>query len=486
MSTAPGAWMRRARSAAVLGRPMPTKHTSPLCSSRAAATAIISSAPHGWPPSPPATPVTGAPSWPTWSLAPAWLQQLWPCCSFRCFLVGSLVWLWLRVAGRAGMGRPGQHRAALGYGEHGERGARSRAATVCRRGFRSGRDGFEPPVTAPCQQAGQRPCRGLGEGALGHAERKIEPERDHHVYGSRHRVEHEGLEGSGLDVVRYPDDFQQAHHGEDRGVLHHADEHAADIGDGNFGGLRQGDMEEHAGAAQPQGQACLALATGHRFERGPVDLRVERPIEQHERDHARCEGGEVDAEQEGPAEVHPQHAHERGDPPEDVDPQRGQPAHRRAGHPAEGEDEPYHHRDDEGDHRYLQRGDQAVQELAAVLPGERPVERHGRGHSTDPMNWRALGLGQSSRKPRGPEPTISPCSMKTLKSPTSRAKLSSWVTITIVIPALASLRMAASTSPTSSGSRAEVGSSKSMTWGSRLTARAMATRCCWPPESWLG
>ena len=46
--------------------------------------------------------------------------------------------------------------------------------------------------------------------------------------------------------------------------------------------------------------------------------------------------------------------------------------------------------------------------------------------------------------------------------------------------------MTASTSPTSSGSRAEVGSSKSMSLGSMASARAMATRCCWPPESSFG
>ena len=41
--------------------------------------------------------------------------------------------------------------------------------------------------------------------------------------------------------------------------------------------------------------------------------------------------------------------------------------------------------------------------------------------------------------------------------------------------------MTSMTSPTISGSSAEVGSSKSMTFGSMASARAMATRCCWPP-----
>src|SRR5579885_1174668 len=44
MRTALGACVRRARLAAALGRPIPTKHTTRSCSIRAAATVIISSA----------------------------------------------------------------------------------------------------------------------------------------------------------------------------------------------------------------------------------------------------------------------------------------------------------------------------------------------------------------------------------------------------------------------------------------------------------
>ena len=46
--------------------------------------------------------------------------------------------------------------------------------------------------------------------------------------------------------------------------------------------------------------------------------------------------------------------------------------------------------------------------------------------------------------------------------------------------------MTSSTSLIISGSSAEVGSSKSITLGSMASARAIATRCCWPPESWAG
>ncbi|EAL08031.1 conserved hypothetical protein [Listeria monocytogenes str. 4b H7858] len=76
--------------------------------------------------------------------------------------------------------------------------------------------------------------------------------------------------------------------------------------------------------------------------------------------------------------------------------------------------------------------------------------------------------------------------MKTTRSATSLAKPISCVTTTIVIPSLASDFITLNTSPTISGSSAEVGSSNSITSGFIASARAMATRCCCPPESWEG
>ena len=76
--------------------------------------------------------------------------------------------------------------------------------------------------------------------------------------------------------------------------------------------------------------------------------------------------------------------------------------------------------------------------------------------------------------------------MKTTRLAAERAKPISWVTTTIVMPSRASCCMTSSTSLIISGSSAEVGSSKSMTLGSIASARAMATRCCWPPESCAG
>ena len=54
------------------------------------------------------------------------------------------------------------------------------------------------------------------------------------------------------------------------------------------------------------------------------------------------------------------------------------------------------------------------------------------------------------------------------------------------MPSSASCCITSSTSPTSSGSSALVGSSNSITFGFIASARAIATRCCWPPESCAG
>ena len=74
--------------------------------------------------------------------------------------------------------------------------------------------------------------------------------------------------------------------------------------------------------------------------------------------------------------------------------------------------------------------------------------------------------------------------MKITWSDTSRAKAISCVTITMVMCWAASSRMTFRISPVSSGSRAEVGSSKNRIFGCMASARAMDTRCCCPPESW--
>src|SRR5437879_2900112 len=76
--------------------------------------------------------------------------------------------------------------------------------------------------------------------------------------------------------------------------------------------------------------------------------------------------------------------------------------------------------------------------------------------------------------------------MKITRCATRLAKPISCVTTIMVMPSLARSVMTSRTSLIISGSRAEVGSSKSMILGCMARARAMATRCCWPPERFAG
>src|SRR5216684_2780869 len=67
------------------------------------------------------------------------------------------------------------------------------------------------------------------------------------------------------------------------------------------------------------------------------------------------------------------------------------------------------------------------------------------------------------------------------------AACGSWVTITMVFPSVSlSVVSSPSTSSALLRSRSPVGSSATTICGSAMMARAMATRCCCPPESWRG
>src|SRR5262245_56557216 len=102
-------------------------------------------------------------------------------------------------------------------------------------------------------------------------------------------------------------------------------------------------------------------------------------------------------------------------------------------------------------------------------------------------NCRVRGCSGAERiLPGGPSSRITPSSRKQIRLPMSRAKPISWVAITIVIPPAASSLITFSTSATSSGSSALVTSSSSMSSGFIASARTIATRCCWPPESRSG
>ena len=64
------------------------------------------------------------------------------------------------------------------------------------------------------------------------------------------------------------------------------------------------------------------------------------------------------------------------------------------------------------------------------------------------------------------------------------AACASWVTITVVWPSVSTdSRRSARISPLVVESRLPVGSSANITLGRETSARATATRCCWPPDS---
>ena len=94
--------------------------------------------------------------------------------------------------------------------------------------------------------------------------------------------------------------------------------------------------------------------------------------------------------------------------------------------------------------------------------------------------------GSPSTCSGGPTSRSRPPSRKHTVSATCRAKPISCVAMSMVMPSSLSSRSSVSTSPTSSGSSAEVTSSSSIRTGEFTSARAMATRCCCPPESSSG
>src|SRR5690625_2712749 len=109
----------------------------------------------------------------------------------------------------------------------------------------------------------------------------------------------------------------------------------------------------------------------------------------------------------------------------------------------------------------------------------------------------AGGSGTSERASREPwSPTTSsigplwamrPRSRRVTESHTSRTTDISWVMMRTVMPSRSrTSRMSRRICRVVSESSAEVGSSHRSTAGSVASARAMPTRCFWPPESWEG
>src|SRR5215218_5656002 len=104
----------------------------------------------------------------------------------------------------------------------------------------------------------------------------------------------------------------------------------------------------------------------------------------------------------------------------------------------------------------------------------------------DRKSWARSVRGLAKNSSGGAASRMRPPSMNTTRLAAERAKPISWLITIMVMPAAARSRMTSRTSLIISGSRAEVGSSNSSSLGSMARARAIATRCCWPPDSWAG
>ena len=123
---------------------------------------------------------------------------------------------------------------------------------------------------------------------------------------------------------------------------------------------------------------------------------------------------------------------------------------------------------------------------ASARRGRRRARAGPRRSRAGGTGWVRASRGAANSSAGGPSSRIRPPSRKHTRSATSRAKPISWVAMTIVMPPVASSRTTSSTSATSSGSSALVISSRSRRSGCIASARTIATRCCWPPDSRSG
>jgi superfamily II DNA or RNA helicase len=128
---------------------------------------------------------------------------------------------------------------------------------------------------------------------------------------------------------------------------------------------------------------------------------------------------------------------------------------------------------------------------AADGPGEQGSAEHGEAHRHRAHHHQQLGPGlaqvppqlhpQQARHERTTRPSASRSSRLTIER-MSR----SWVTTTMVRPSACSAASSCRIASAVTESRLPVGSSASRMGGSLASARAMAARCCWPPESVAG
>ncbi|CAM5660333.1 hypothetical protein SALBM217S_01483 [Streptomyces griseoloalbus] len=95
--------------------------------------------------------------------------------------------------------------------------------------------------------------------------------------------------------------------------------------------------------------------------------------------------------------------------------------------------------------------------------------------------------GFSYRSAGVPSCSTRPAFITATQSAMVMASSWSWVTCTKVMPTSVWMRLSSSCIwRRSFRSSAPSGSSRSSTLGWLISARATATRCCWPPESWWG
>ena len=100
----------------------------------------------------------------------------------------------------------------------------------------------------------------------------------------------------------------------------------------------------------------------------------------------------------------------------------------------------------------------------------------------------AVLIAPSQLMPGTPAPTLATCpsTSRTVRAAYRSASAGSWVTSTSVCPPAFSCRSSAPISWPVAVSSAPVGSSASSSSGAFTSARAIATRCRWPPDSRAG
>src|SRR6185503_9554367 len=139
------------------------------------------------------------------------------------------------------------------------------------------------------------------------------------------------------------------------------------------------------------------------------------------------------------------------------------------------------HRRDADDHtEHRQRGPQLVDDERLQRRAERVVELH----SAPPIPERISSCARSGAR-TGSSCETTPSRMRTMRRQCA-ATSGSCVTMTTVFPSSLSRCRIDRISALECESRFPVGSSARIIDGSLSSARAMATRCCWPPESSLG